>query len=36
MLSDVSDRAAKSEAISALATLPISGRSDTLVRASAA
>jgi len=36
MLSDVSDRAAQSEAISALATLPMSGRADTLVRASAA
>jgi hypothetical protein len=36
MLSDVSDRAAESEAISALVTLPISRRSDTMVRASAA
>jgi transcriptional regulator with XRE-family HTH domain len=36
MLSDVSDRAAESEAVSALVTLPIGRRSDTLVRASAA
>jgi transcriptional regulator with XRE-family HTH domain len=36
MLSDVSDRAAQSEAVSALVTLPISQRSDTMVRASAA
>lgn len=42
MLSDVSDRAAQSEAVSALVTLPIGmtlpigRRSDTLVRASAA
>lgn len=39
MLSDVSDRAAESEAVSAssaLVTLPIGSRSDSLVRASAA
>ena len=36
MLSDVSVRAARSEAISALVTLPVGQRSDTLVRASAA
>jgi hypothetical protein len=35
-LSEVSDRAAESEAISALLTLPVARRSDTLVRASAA
>ena len=36
MLSDVSDRVARSEAVSALVTLPIGPRSDALVRASAA
>lgn len=36
MLSDVSDRAAESEAVSALVTLPISGRSIAVERASAA
>jgi transcriptional regulator with XRE-family HTH domain len=36
MLSHVSDRVAESEAVSALVTLPIGQRSDTMVRASAA
>ena len=36
MLSDVSDRAAESEAVSALLTLPMPQRPDTLVSASAA
>jgi transcriptional regulator with XRE-family HTH domain len=36
MLSDVSQRAAQSEALSALLTLPINRPADTLVRASAA
>lgn len=36
MLSDASDRAAESEAVSALVTLPIGRRPATLVRASAA
>jgi len=36
MLSDVSDRVAESEAVSALVSLPIGRRSDTLLRASAA
>jgi hypothetical protein len=36
MLSHVSDRVAESEAVSALVTLPVGQRSDTMVRASAA
>ena len=36
MLSDVSERAAQSEALSALLTLPITRPTETLVRASAA
>ena len=36
MLSNVSDRVAESEALSALVTLPMSQRSQTMLRASAA